>query len=462
MNGAPTVKTLHSAKSHHRPWHTCGYVVLPFLHFLSLRSLPCVIFLPLLLFPPLHHALHKTPPLVSPHSEGIRLHYLSMAYRIGFVFDDTLDVLDGVQQHIVTLGTELARRGHEVHYLVGETHNSPMPNTHSLAHNMMVPFNGNRMRIPLPASRSSIKQVLAQTPFDILHVQAPYSPFLAGRIISAADSHTGIVATYHIASADLASRLGGQALGLINKHTHRRIDEVIAVSQVAGEYAQRTAHTRGVVIPNPVDVAHFMQADHLPTYSAPQSNPHIVFLGRFVPRKGAQILIDAIRYGEEHQLFPEGLHVTFAGKGPLLEACEADAATLATPIEFLGFVEESDKAALLASADIAVFPATGGESFGIVLLEAIASGAGITLAGDNPGYRSTMLNDEDALFSIDEENRARVLAERVAYALNNPQWSKQLHDRELNLLQRYNVHTVADQVEEVYARALLDRQSNAK
>lgn len=382
-----------------------------------------------------------------------------MPLTIGFVFDDTLDVLDGVQQHIVTIGEELRRRGHDVHYLVGETHDSPVPNTHPLSRNVMVRFNGNRMRIPLPAKRARIRETLAAHDFDILHVQAPYSPFMAGRVLSAASRHTGVVATYHIASADLASRVGGRLLGLINASTHRRVDEVVAVSQVAARYAEQTAHVRGVVIPNPVDVDKLAGAAWAARRPGPSSSEeHLaVFLGRFVPRKGAELLLDAIAYGEAHDMFPEGFHVKFAGKGPLLDECKRRAEALRTPIEFLGFVEEEDKPALLASADVAVFPATGGESFGIVLLEAIASGAGVTLAGDNPGYRSTLLGDDDALFDVGGDH-ARVLAERIRRALVDPDWAQALHERELRLLTRYDVGSVADRLEEVYRRAIADRR----
>ena len=106
-----------------------------------------------------------------------------MALTIGFVFDDTLDALDGVQQHIITIGTELVRRGHDVHYLVGETHHSPVPQTVSLARNVMVSFNGNRMRIPLPVRKREIRAALAHNNYDILHIQAPYSPLFGGRVL---------------------------------------------------------------------------------------------------------------------------------------------------------------------------------------------------------------------------------------------------------------------------------------
>lgn len=381
-----------------------------------------------------------------------------MALTIGFVFDDTLDALDGVQQHIITIGTELARRGHDVHYLVGETHHSPVPQTVSLARNVMVSFNGNRMRIPLPVRKREIRAVLARNTYDILHIQAPYSPLFGGRVLECAPQSTGVVATYHIAPIDRRARYGGRALGLVNAHSHRRVDEVIAVSQVAAQYAQFTSHTHGTIIANPVDVGKFAAAARSATRDA--AHPHIVFLGRLVPRKGAQLLLDALDYGERHGMFPmPGLHVTIAGDGPLMDDCVQRAARLRTPVQFVGTVDEG-KADLLASADVAVFPAIGGETFGIVLPEAIASGAGVTLAGDNPGYRWTMRGDEDALFSVGPDH-ARVLAERIERALTDAPWARRLHAREEALLDRYNVQAVTDEVEQVYARAIADRRARA-
>ena len=381
-----------------------------------------------------------------------------MALTIGFVFDDTLDALDGVQQHIITIGTELVRRGHDVHYLVGETHHSPVPQTVSLARNVMVSFNGNRMRIPLPVRKREIRAALAHNNYDILHIQAPYSPLFGGRVLECAPQSTGVVATYHIAPIDRRARYGGRALGLVNAHSHRRVDEVIAVSQVAAQYAQFTSHTHGTIIANPVNVEKFATAAHRATRDA--AYPHIVFLGRLVPRKGAQLLLDALDYGERHGMFPmPGLHVTIAGDGPLMDDCVQRAARLRTPVQFVGTVDES-KADLLASADVAVFPAIGGETFGIVLPEAIASGAGVTLAGDNPGYRWTMRGDEDALFSVGPDH-ARVLAERIERALTDAPWARRLHAREEALLDRYNVQAVTDEVEQVYARAIADRRARA-
>lgn len=377
------------------------------------------------------------------------------------MFDDTLDVFDGVQQHILTLGKALRERGHHVEYLVGQTAHPPVGGVHSMSRNMMVSFNGNRMRIPLLAPIRGIRKVLDEGRFDVLHVQAPYSPLMAGRVIKRADPGTGLVATYHIAPTGTMQLKGGQVLGRINAGSHRRIDRVISVSKVAADYARTTAGVESRIIPNPIDVAAIRaNRDRAGAESIDRlhgQGPHLVFLGRFVERKGADLLIEAIAQGEHRGMLPEGLHLTMAGKGPLLERCRQRAQDLATPIDFPGFVTESDKPALLASADLAVFPSTGGESFGIVLLEAMASGAGVILAGDNPGYRSTLQDDEEALVRVNDPQTPIILAERIARVFGNPDWARGIHRRQTALLSRYDVHSVADQVEEVYEQAIQDR-----
>src|SRR5688572_33467442 len=118
--------------------------------------------------------------------------------KVGLVLDGSLDKTDGVQQYVLILGKWLASEGHEVHYLVGETERTDLPNIHSLTRNVSVRFNKNRMSTPLPANLRPIRRLLQQEQFDVLHVQVPYSPVLAGRIIKAADARTAVVGTFHI------------------------------------------------------------------------------------------------------------------------------------------------------------------------------------------------------------------------------------------------------------------------
>lgn len=95
---------------------------------------------------------------------------------IGLVIDDSLDRPDGVQQHVLTLGRWLTGKGHTVHYLTSTTQRTDIPRIHSLAKNLPITFNGNRLGIPLPADRSAIRQLFTDVHFDVLHINMPYSP----------------------------------------------------------------------------------------------------------------------------------------------------------------------------------------------------------------------------------------------------------------------------------------------
>ena len=103
--------------------------------------------------------------------------------KIGLVLDDSLDRTDGVQQYVLCVGQWLQLRGHEVYYLTGETTRTDPKRIHSLSRNVKVRFNGNQLSVPLPASYSKLRRLLTQLDLDVLHVQVPYSPFMAGRLL---------------------------------------------------------------------------------------------------------------------------------------------------------------------------------------------------------------------------------------------------------------------------------------
>src|SRR5262249_47986688 len=113
--------------------------------------------------------------------------------KVGFVLDDSLDRPDGVQQYVVAVGNWLKQRGHSVRYIASTTHRTDMQGIHSLGSNIAVRFNGNVMRIPLPANRRHIREVLDSERFDILHVQMPFSPFLAGRVLAMTGAETAVI-----------------------------------------------------------------------------------------------------------------------------------------------------------------------------------------------------------------------------------------------------------------------------
>lgn len=334
--------------------------------------------------------------------------------KIGFVLDDTLDVADGVQQAVITTGEHLKHLGHDVHYITSYSTRKDLSNVHSFVKLVNVKFNGNRMRIPLPAKKKKIKKFLDEHNFDVLHVQMPYSPLFAEKVLLSANRKTKIVGTFHILPYSKLSVLSGHLLGIILRRSLNRIDNVIAVSTPAAEFCEQIFKRKADVIPNPINTSQFRVRSSVPE----NKYKKIVFLGRLVRRKGATELIDAfILLFEINPDLIGKVELVIAGDGELKSELIKKANHLPknARVKFLGFIEEKDKSFLLNSADIAVFPSLGGESFGIVLVEAMASGAKNIIAGDNPGYRSVLGHYPDLL--VNPKN-TKQFAEKLRVFLN--------------------------------------------
>jgi phosphatidyl-myo-inositol alpha-mannosyltransferase len=363
-------------------------------------------------------------------------------FKIGFILDDTLDTPDGVQQYVMTVGAWLSKQGHEVHYLVGESKREDIQNVHSMAKNIKVRFNKNRLSIPLPTNKKLIAKKLKQLDLDIIHVQMPYSPLFAGRVISAVEPKTKIIGTFHIVPANWLHTAGAKSLEIINRHTISQFDEVISVSTAAARFARLTFGIETTIIPNAVNLK-IMK--HKPIQNP---NPKIVFLGRLVERKGCQYLLKSLvkLQNQYHGKYT----VVIAGKGPLKKSLEKYAkSNKIKNIEFIGFVDEKEKPALLASADIAVFPSTGGESFGIVLIEAMAAGARVVLGGDNVGYRGVLSDHPDLLINPRD---ALGFANRLQYFLEHKKIRKTASEWSKANIGQYDVEVVGKKILNVYKK----------
>ncbi|GEL95609.1 glycosyltransferase family 4 protein [Cellulomonas composti] len=370
---------------------------------------------------------------------------------VGLVIDDNLDRPDGVQQYVLTLGAELARRGHDVHYIASTTQRTDLPNLHVIGRNVGVTFNGNRLATPLPASRTQVRELLARVPFDVLHVQMPYSPVLAGRIVSAASPRTAVVGTFHIYPHSWWVSAGTRVLGLLERRRLRRFRTVFATSEAAAAFANRTFRVPTTVLGNPVDLARFRPAQ---APADPDRPVRVVFLGRLVPRKGPRELVAAaLEVTRRGTARPWTL--TLAGRGPLHDELVATLAKAGmTNVELPGFVDEQDKPALLADADVIALPSTGGESFGISVVEALASARGVVLAGDNPGYRTTMHGLERQL--LDPKDTA-TFALALGRWIDDAEARDRIAERQREAAARFDTPRIADEVERVYRSAVAGR-----
>jgi len=373
--------------------------------------------------------------------------------RIGLAYDDSLDRVGGIAQYLTTLGSSLARRGHRVTYLVGESRMDSLGGVpvHSLSRNVAVRFNGNRLSIPAVGDREAIDTLLAENDFDVLHVQMPYSPIVAGRLIRGVDEATAVVGTFHVASDRRLPKLGAVALARATARSLRRFDRIVSVSPVAAEFARATFGVTGPVVPNMVDLE-AMRVDSA-ALAPVRGEPRIVFVGSLVPRKGVLPLLRAF---EVLRASHRKATLTIAGDGPLRSRLErrVSRAGLAPAVDFLGTVSEADKARLLAGADIACFPSLFGESFGVVLLEAMAVGAGVVVGGRNPGHRAVLDAREESL--VDPRDTA-AFAARLEQLADDPDLRLSIRRSQRRIVARYDVDRVTDAVLAIYRDAIAAR-----
>jgi phosphatidyl-myo-inositol alpha-mannosyltransferase len=379
---------------------------------------------------------------------------MAKVLKIGLVLDDSLDKPDGVQQYVLTIGHWLAGEGHEVHYLVGETKRSDLANLHSLSRNIKVRFNKNRMAMPLPARLPAIRELLRREEFDVLHVQVPYSPALAGRIIKAAGNQTAVVGMFHILPHSRLVTAANHVLSRAVRGSLKRFDTIVSNSAATAVFARKVFGATGPVVPLPLELSRFTGIKPFGKY---QSGKTVLFLGRLVERKGCQYLLRAVAQAKREGAWPVDARVVICGDGPLRPSLEAFVKThhLEKMVEFTGYISEEDKPRYLASADVVAYPSTGGESFGIVLLEAMAASPGVVLAGNNPGYASVMAPRPAALF--DPQDSA-ALARKIIQAITDGPTRTAAHAWQQQYIKQFDVAVVGKRTVAIYKEALHKRR----
>lgn len=286
----------------------------------------------------------------------------------------------GVQTHVRALATELGRRGHDALVLAPGTRPTSQRARDEdrvvlVGRAFPVPANGSVAPIALgPRVAARLRRSLEGFRPDVLHVHEPLIPSLS---LIALASRTPSVGTFHAA----AERSGGYRLARpLLERAARRLEIRTAVSDAARSLVARYFPGTYHLTPNGVDYERFAGAQPADLGAGPQ----VLFLGRLERRKGLPILVDAMA-----RLRDLDATLVVAGDGPEAGACRQLAARLGVRARFLGRVSENDKASLFKAADAYCAPGLRGESFGIVLIEAMAAGTPV-VCSDLPGFRGVV------------------------------------------------------------------------
>ena len=333
--------------------------------------------------------------------------------RIGIVCPYSFDIPGGVQFHVRDLAEVLIERGHEISVLAPADEDTPLPPyVVSAGRAIPVRYNGSVARLNFgPMTNARVNGWLDRGRFDLIHIHEPITPSVGSLALWAAECP--IVATFH------TSNLRSRAMQVSYPFFRPSLEKILGRIAVS-EDARRTVTTHfggePVVIPNGVFVDRFASAVIRPDWQGTPERPTIAFLGRMgEPRKGMPVLAAALP--QVLQAVP-GLRVLVAGPGDPAEVTAGMDPHGARVCEFLGPVSDGDKASLLRSVDLYIAPNTGGESFGIILIEAMAAGVAV-LASDIPAF-VRVLDGGRAGANFTNEDPAD-LARQIIRLIQNPE-----------------------------------------
>ncbi|WP_406433652.1 glycosyltransferase family 4 protein [Streptomyces sp. NBC_00631] len=364
--------------------------------------------------------------------------------RIGIVCPYSWDVPGGVQFHIRDLAEYFIRLGHDVSVLAPADDDTPLPPyVVSAGRAVPVPYNGSVARLNFGfLSAARVRRWLHDGAFDVVHIHEPTSPSLG--LLTCWAAQGPIVATFHTSNPRSRAMIAAYS---ILQAALEKISARIAVS----EYARRTLveHLGGdaVVIPNGVDVDFFAKAEPRPEWQSGggRAGETIGFMGRIdEPRKGLPVLMKAL---PKILAARPQTRLLVAGRGDEEAAVESLPAELRSHVEFLGMISDEDKARFLRSLDLYIAPNTGGESFGIILVEALSAGAPV-LASDLDAF--TQVLDQGAAGELFANEDADALAEAAVRLLKDPERRAGLRDRGSVHVRRFDWSTVGADILSVY------------
>jgi len=368
---------------------------------------------------------------------------LNRALKIGIVCPYSWDTPGGVQNHIRDLAEFLIAAGHHVSVLAPAQDEEGLPEyVVNAGKPIAIPYNGAVARVLFgPVAFSRVRQWITNGDFDLLHLHEPAIPSLSLLACWAADGP--MVGTFHAAAKRQKIIF---AIGPILEPAIEKLSARIAVSEAARLTLTDHLDTDAVVIPNGIYASHYKDAIPQEQW---QGNT-IGFIGRFEePRKGLSVLVDALPVISR---FAPDVKVFVAGPGDSTEILKSIDPQLRHRFTFLGKISEQEKANLMSSVALYIAPNTGGESFGIVLAEALASGACV-VASDIPAFDDLLGHGEfGALFTSEDSTD---LAKVVIDLLRNQEKRSLLAKAGQARGQSFDWTLIASQIYSVYEMSIV-------
>jgi phosphatidylinositol alpha-mannosyltransferase len=368
---------------------------------------------------------------------------LTRTLKIGIVCPYGWDTPGGVQNHVRDLAEYLIAAGHNVSVLAPVIDETKIPSyVTSAGKPIAIPYNGAVARVLFgPIAFARVRQWIAQGDFDILHLHEPAIPSISLLACWAAEGP--MVGTFHAAAKRQKAIF---AIGPILEPVIEKLSARIAVSEAARETLTEHLETDAVVIPNGIYADRYRDGVAQEKW---QGNT-LGFIGRFEePRKGLSVLVDALPIISR---FAPDVRVFIAGPGESDEVIESIDPQLRSRFTFLGKISEQDKANFLASISLYIAPNTGGESFGIILAEALAGGATV-VASDIPAFDSLLNHGQYG--ELFESESSTDLAKRVIDLLRDEKRRVEIGKAGKLHAQQFDWKVVADQIFSIYEMSLV-------
>lgn len=372
--------------------------------------------------------------------------------KIGLVCPYNIGRGGGVQECVVAMQAELKRRGHDVHIITPrsrEVRDNPPAGTILVGTgtDLKTPFQ-TTAQVSASVKPEELQKICDEQNFDILHFHEPWIPVMSRQLLER--SHAINIATFHARMPDgVMPRTIERAIRPYTKSILKYFDAMTAVSEPAAQYVKSLTKHPVEIIPNGIDLKKY-QSVHLLKPPVKGRTKRILFIGRLEGRKGVKHLIDAFA-----KLDDKHTRLIIAGAGPDREKLEAYVNENGVEhVTFKGFVSEKQKLRLLKDADLFCSPAISGESFGIVLLEAMATGT-VTIAGNNPGYVSVMQGRGE--LSVVNPADTEEFARRLHLLLYDKQLRRLWREWATEYVQQFDYVDVVDAHEKLYKRLMKKR-----